>query len=261
MAHTGEALDSISEMGDSMPNTHSDMLTGSGTVKMTKVVVVDVKGTLNQFSVVGPTAGTWHVVDGKHHSVFGTDESISHMSGGAHMSDLDSSLSPLKNATITKATVLQTYNTFPVPLGVTINVLPSNEVCDTGDKYAFTTIPNTSVNVPIKIYEAGQCQTDAAEWRKNYSRFTPTNLETQDVLKVPNSPYVFVNETHPVINLLRVNRGLLGVDIDTIPKMDEQWYKITHPLMATSCDIIRQKILSRQGLSSLSLSLLPPSIV
>lgn len=52
-------------------------------------------------------------------------------------------------------------------------------MCDTGDRYTFTTIPNTSVNTPTKLYEAGECQTQAAEWRRNYARFNSSNLETQ----------------------------------------------------------------------------------
>jgi hypothetical protein len=76
-------------------------------------------------------------------------------------------------------------------------------------------------------------------------RFTNTNLETQDVLKVPGCPYVFVHEAHPVINLLRMNKHLLGVDIDTTEKMDGQWFKITQPLMESSCDTLRTKILSK----------------
>jgi hypothetical protein len=78
-----------------------------------------------------------------------------------------------------------------------------------------------------------------------WPRFTNTNLETQDVLKVPGCPYVFVHEAHPVINLLRMNKHLLGVDIDTTEKMDGQWYKITAPLMESSCETLRTKILSK----------------
>ena len=56
---------------------------------------------------------------------------------------------------------------------------------------------------------------------------------------------MFVHESHPVVNLLRMNKHLLGVDIDSTPKMDGQWFKITEPLMQTSCDTIRNKVLSR----------------
>jgi hypothetical protein len=71
------------------------------------------------------------------------------------------------------------------------------------------------------------------------------NLETQDVLHIPGCQYCFVHEGHPIVNLLRMNRALLGVDIDTCTKMDGQFYKITVPLMQSSCDTLRNKVLSR----------------
>ena len=42
-----------------------------------------------------------------------------------------------------------------------------------------------------------------------------------------------------------MNKHLLGVDIDTTEKMDGQWYKITQPLMESSCETLRTKILSK----------------
>lgn len=42
-----------------------------------------------------------------------------------------------------------------------------------------------------------------------------------------------------------MNKNLLGVDIDNTPKMDGQWYKVTAPLMQTSCETLRTKVLSR----------------
>lgn len=113
-------------------------------------------------------------------AIFGSDDDMRGITDAqAGPLDLGATLNSLKNATITKATILQSYNTFPVPLGVSVSCLPANEVCDTGDRYTFTTIPNTSVNTPIKLYEAGECQTQAAEWRRNYARFNSSNLETQ----------------------------------------------------------------------------------
>jgi hypothetical protein len=172
--------------------------------------------------------------------------------------DYATATNSLKNVTITKATIIQSYNTFGMPLGVTINCIPSMEVCDTGDKYAFTTIPNTVVNHPSVLYEAGECQAQAVEWRRAYAKWNSSNLETQDILKVPDCPYVFVHEQHPIINLLRMNRHLLGVDIDNTPKMDGQWYKITEPLMQTSCEALRTKVLSKiatQDLTQLQVQL------
>lgn len=113
---------------------------------------------------------------------------------------------------------MQMQNNFPIPLGVTINCLPRNEVVDTGDRYTFTTIPDSSVNVPFTLYEAGQSHQQAMEWRKTFGKFTSSNLRTQDVLEVPNCSYVFVHENHPVVNLLRINKHIVGVDIDEQPR-------------------------------------------
>ncbi len=67
---------------------------------------------------------------------------------------------------------------------MTVSCLPKNEVVDTGDKYTFTTIPNTAVNTPSALYEAGDTHSQAMEWMRNYGKFNAGNLRTQDVLRV-----------------------------------------------------------------------------
>jgi hypothetical protein len=232
-----------------------------------KIVTFFFQGTMNAFSIMGPHAATWKPVDGKHASIFGTEDSIgmddpsSTTTSSSSMmlnADLAAATNSLRNVTITRASLLQSYNTFGVPLGVSINCLPRNEVVDTGDKYTFTTIPNTSVNAPFTLYEAGESHKQAMEWRVNYGKFTASNLTTQDVLEVPNCSYVFVHENHPVVNLLRINKHIVGVDIDDQPRMDGQWLKITRNLFDSSCDTIRHKILSRihtQDLTNISVRL------
>lgn len=65
------------------------------------------------------------------------------------------------------------------------------------------------------------------------------------VAQIPGVPYVFVHENHPVINLLRINKHVVGVDVDKQPKMDGQWHKITQSLFDSSCDTIKTRILAR----------------
>lgn len=74
------------------------------------------------------------------------------------------------------------------------------------------------------------------------------------MLTLQNCPYVFVNENHPVINLLKVNKGVLGVDINDVPKMDGEWYKLATPLMSSCCDTIRTQILNKFKTSDTDLS-------
>ena len=51
-------------------------------------------------------------------------------------------------------------------------------------RYTFTTIPNTAVNMPANLYEAGDTHAQAMEWMRNYGKFNAGNLHTQDVLRV-----------------------------------------------------------------------------
>jgi hypothetical protein len=213
---------------------------------------------------MGQNAATWKPVDGKAASIFGiqdtvgmspsTADSISGGAGGNMMlnADLAAATNALRNVTITKATLLQTQNTFELPMGVTVSCLPRNEVVDTGDRYTFTTIPNTTVNTPSTLYEAGESHQQAMEWRKTFGKFTSANLATEDVLEVPNCSYVFVHENHPVVNLLRINKDIVGVDVDDQPRMDGQWLKITKNLFDSSCDTIHNKILKKMTQTNLN---------
>lgn len=162
---------------------------------------------MNAFSVMGPNAASWKPLEGKHASIFGVEDNfgsgLDHatssadaggMAGGAGGSaaggsmllnaDLAAATNALRNVTITKATLLQSYNTFGVPLGVTVSCLPKNEVVDTGDKYTFTTIPNTAVNTPSLLYEAGETHSHAMDWMRAFGKYNASNLHTQDVMKV-----------------------------------------------------------------------------
>lgn len=91
----------------------------SSTVKMSKVLSVEIKGTMAGFSAMGPNSATWKPVDGKQATIFGTDDDMRGITESAP-GDLGSTISSLKNATITKATVLQSYNTFPIPLVISL---------------------------------------------------------------------------------------------------------------------------------------------
>ncbi len=54
-----------------------------------------------------------------------------------------------------------------------------------------------------------------------------------------------MHENHPVINLLRINKGMVGVDVDLQDKMDCQWVKVTNSLFDASCDAIQNRILTK----------------
>lgn len=85
-----------------------------------------------------------------------------------------------------------------------------------------------------------------------FPTFNSENLQTHGVLDMQNCPYVFVNQAHPVIHLLRQNEALLGVSIDSVPKMDNEWYKLARPLMTSCCTRVQKDVLDKLGQNSIN---------
>lgn len=81
------------------------------------------------------------------------------------------------------------------------------------------------------------------QWEKEYEGFEASNLHTKDVLEIQGIDYLFVNYRHPVTHLIRINKELIGVDIDQVPLIDGAWIKMTRGLFECACETIRTRIL------------------
>lgn len=208
-------------------------------IRVRRRLNVSINGSLSNFGMKGPTAGQWKPVDGKHVDVFG----INTFEGTSL--DHSSIQNALRNAIIYKVRFLEQKSTFPVPLGVVMNCVHPEEVTDTGERYVATVLPNSVNTTPLTVFETDSSSREGIEWRNKFPNYNATNLETWGVMDVKNCPYVFVHKTHPVISLLRVNKHLLGADIEEQVPMDEQWYKITRSVLSSCCNTLRNKVLSR----------------
>lgn len=113
-----------------------------GTI-LTKTLHVCVSGTLANLQMAGPSAGTWKLLDGKGTSVFGVGNEV----------DSQVATNQLRTALIHEVKLLQDRSTFPVALGVTINCIPSNEMTDLGERFAYTVLPQMQNTVGQVVYQ------------------------------------------------------------------------------------------------------------
>jgi hypothetical protein len=211
----------------------------SSTIRVKRRLNVSISGSLQNFSLQGPTAGVWKPVEGKHADVFGV---ISH--NGVSM-DHGALTNSLRNAMILKTRILEQKSNFPVALGVHMSCVTPEEVTDTGEKYVATVLPNSTNTTPLTVFETDASTSEGIEWRKKYPSYNSSNLETWGVMEVKQKPYIFVHVDHPAIALLRVNADLLGSNIDEHQLLDGQWYKVTRQVFSTCCNSLRNKVLSR----------------
>jgi len=178
-------------------------------------------------------------VNGKVGDVFG----ISEILDNAPDSGIGSSL--LQNAVLHRVTVLESKNDFPLPLGVSLSCIPSDESTRTGHKYAMTCLANSHNPNPLCLFEAEAATNDGMQWRKDFPTYNASNLDTQGVLNVIGESYVFVSKNHPAIRVLRQNKDRLRQNIDEQPLIDGEWYKVGRQVLATCNQQLRQKVLNK----------------
>jgi hypothetical protein len=205
-----------------------------GTV-LTRTLYVNITDSLANLGMAGPSAGTWKLLDGRQMQVFGMGTEV----------DAQVVTNQLRTALIHELKVVQDRSTFPVPLGVTISCVPSHEMTNVGDRFAYTVLPGMSNSVPQTIFQCESGSEEGQQWRKDYPKWTAANLDTEGVLHVDNNAWVFVHETHPVIALLRHNSALIGCRIDEQPKIDNEWYKVSRQVLSACCQTLRTKVLSK----------------
>lgn len=208
-----------------------------GTVS--RVVTVSICASLEELSSGGAARAKWAPLDGKQVQVFGLD---AHNELGI---DNSQAINALRSATILSAKLLESRSTFPVSLGVSVSCLPKNEIVETGDRYAYCVLPESRVSMPYDLFKADSDIQESQQWRAQYKEYNATNLETQGVLEVKSCPYVFVKDTHPIVAVLRANTELIGTHIDSMPKIDGEWFKISRAVLQQCCSALRTHVLSK----------------
>lgn len=250
MSQTGQAQQQAT-LSKQAPPTRSDQ----GTIEprglmMERTLHVSITNSLGNLALAGPHGGLWKPVDGLQLKLFANLDS--------EAVDATAATTQLNSAIIHEVTLLEHQSSFPIPLGVDINCVQPKEVTELGQKYAYTVLPHSNNSNPQSIYKAESLSEDMYEWHKEYPQYTAANLDSQGVIPVNNQPFVFVDCQHPVISLLRHNSHLIGCDIDTQKKIDNQYYKISKQILHSCCDTIRRKVLSKvisHDLNTLSLQI------
>jgi hypothetical protein len=210
--------------------------------RLTRRLNVCISGTLANFFAEGQGAATWKPIDGKQVFIFSNSDK----------SDLNSAVNSIKNAYVLNCKVLEVKSSFPVPVGVMINCIPSMESVETGEKFAFTALPHSYNSTPHVLFEADHSSTEDNEWRAQYRDYTADNLSTHNILPVSGMPYVFVHENHPIIALLRANSDVVGTKVDEASKIDGEWFKVSKQVVDSCCTVLQQKVLTKMNCQDLN---------
>lgn len=217
----------------------SSLLSDNKVHLITRRVSVDITGSLQQFAKSGHDAASWSPSNTKIGEILGVSDVFD------STPDAGQTALCLQNAVLHKVVCLEHKNDFPIGLGVTISCIPAEETTRHGNKFALTTFSKTHNPFPVTLFEADAGSTEAQQWRNMYPQFNSNNLEKEGVLELNHQNYLFMSKGHPVVEILRTNKDILNADIDKLPLIDGEWYKITRPVFNTCCAALRSRILQK----------------
>ena len=210
-------------------------------VIFTRRLMTNIRGSMEKFATGGVNTASWTPVNGKAGDVFGVSDIFD------SAPDVGTTAAVLQSAVIHRVRVLETKNDFPLQVGINISCIPSMEATKTGQRFALTCLASSHNPTPITVFEADASNTYNVEWRQRYPQYNAGNLDTHGTLQVTGQPYLFVSQTHPVIELLKQNAELLNADISAQPLIDGEWYKLTKQVMLTCCNTLKTKVLSGES--------------
>ena len=88
-------------------------------------------------------------------------------------------------------------------------------------------------------------------WKRKFPNLNKDNLQTEGVVNLSNRPYMLVDKDHPVIDMLRCNKDVLFADIDELPLMEDQYYRLSPLLFESMCNLLRTKVLPNNSINYL----------
>jgi hypothetical protein len=206
---------------------------------------VSIYGSLNSLNSEGPNACTWRPSEKTLVSSWAGQNASDEIQDHAKI------LKSLSNVQILSCKCIEYDNKFPVPVGVHISCVNGSEIAENGEKVALAALADSHNTQPIVIHESESNADVSHDWLKMFGEYTRDNIATKNVLTVDKQDYVFVNQCHPVISVLKANPEILGAPLEDHQKIDGQWYKVSTDAHNKCCETITKRILSQVNAADL----------
>ena len=76
-------------------------------------------------------------------------------------------------------------------------------------------------------------------WRKQFPEWNTDNIETLGIISKETFTFAFVYKKHPAIAVLRHNKLEIGMDVDTMPLINGEYFKVDKILLGMCYATIR----------------------
>lgn len=192
-----------------------------------------------------PNQATWRPLDG-HYDIF---QSKSRYAPNCARSEFKRG--NLEQAILIGMKVKKVDSNFPCQLGLEIHGVKGNYNTCNGERYAYVISANER-NLKMDEIVATTNPYVNSEYLARYPGMTASALRDNGMMPVPNENYVFIDKSHPVVELMQENAEALHIDLAQAQLIDGRWYKVAKPVTDRCLSELENELMNNLPIYDLS---------
>jgi len=125
--------------------------------------------------------------------------------------------------------VKKVESNFPCQLGLKIHGVKGNTYTCNGERYAYLISANErSLNLNEIVSTTNPYVN--SEYLERFPGMTASALRNEGIMHVPGENYVFVDQSHPIVEMMQENHETLHIDLNQAELIDGRWFKVAKPV-------------------------------
>jgi hypothetical protein len=134
-------------------------------------------------------------------------------------------------------------STFPCQLGLSVYGCKGNYYLSSGEQYNYIISPcenNHNMNEIILLTNPYV----NSEYLSRFPGMTASALRNEGIMHVPHEDYVFVDQNHPIIDMIAENAKTLQIDLDSAELVDARWFKVDEKVVETCLNELETELIN-----------------
>jgi len=132
-------------------------------------------------------------------------------------------------------------SSFPCNLALCIAGARGNCYSNSGEQFAAHIAPNEKNHLMNKVVVTTSPFVNSA-YMQMYPGMTSKNLRTEGIMKVPGENYCFVDQHHPIVEMINENSEVLQIDMADAQLIDGRWLKVSQSVADRCLDNLETQL-------------------
>jgi len=147
--------------------------------------------------------------------------------------------------------IKKVISTFPCSVALCIAGAKGNVYSNSGEQFCALISPNEKQFDMNKVVVTTNPYVNSA-YMQLYPNMTSANLRTQGIMKVPGENYCFVDQKHPILEMMSENSETLQINMEDAELIDGRWFKVSQAIADRCLDNLESQLTDYLPVTDLS---------